>query len=84
MNSLQQFRPGPKNAFPALAQIEEGEPGPGPLPGDQLAHNYPPALDGSVVKVASLVLVCLGAIEIFVDHFGYWLGSRQEVQLDNS
>jgi len=52
----------------------EGEPGPGALPDDQLAHNYPPALEGSVVMPASPVLVCLGAIEIFLAHFGYWLG----------
>lgn len=61
-NSSAQFRPGPKNALPAQPQTE-GEPGPGTLPDHQLPHNYPSALEGSVVVVASPVLVCLGAIK---------------------
>lgn len=76
MNSLAQFWPRPKNVLPAQAHAQtEGEPGPGTLPDGQLAQNCPPALEGSVVMDASrVVLICLGAIEIFVAHFGYWLG----------
>lgn len=75
VNSLAQFWPGPKNVLPAQAQAQiEGDPGPGTLPDDRLAHNCPPALQGSAVTDASRALVPLGDVQIFVAGFGYWLG----------